>query len=496
MTAVAAPEPPSTLAATASAPPVAPAPGNVALERAVIDAAARGPVLLFFTTAVAWLLVATLLGFLRSIQLHSPGFLADVPWLTFGRITPAYSLALKFGWASLVGMGVAIWLMSRLCRVVIRYPGLLAFGIAIWNLGLFLGVVCVLAGLSSGLEGMEIPRGPAWIMFTGYLFIGLWGAVIYRFRRNAPVYISVWYLLGALFWFPWLFATSHLLVSLPQVSGVMQNIIGAWFSGSLMTLWFTAIGLGAAYYLIPKVINRPIYSYNLATIGFWTFAFFGGLPPLVRLSGGPIPAWLVTLSIAANLMMLVPIATVTTNFLSTMRGHTDMVYYSPTIRFTYFGAIAFAVASVIGIVASLRSVDRVVHFTQFQSGQDHLILYAFFSMVMFGAIYYITPRLVGCEWLSATLIKLHFWGAAYGGGTMIAMLLLSGIASGLSQVDPNATFAQIVQMGEFYLPGHTMAFGFVAIAHLVFAIHYLLMLLRIGQPGGEPTLFATPGEAH
>lgn len=493
MSAVAAPEPPMT---TTPAPvsSIASAPDTKAVERATIDFAAAGPVMTFFATGIGWLMIATVLGFIASMKLHTPNFLADIPWLTYGRVLPAYNLALSYGWASLTGMGVGIWLMSRLCRVPIRYPGFLAFGAHFWNLGLTVGIIAVLAGKNSGIEGMEIPRGAAGIMFLGYILVGVWGAVIYRLRRNAPVYISVWYLLGAFFWFPWFFGVAHLLTGMPQVTGVMQSVVAAWYSQNLMVLWFTAIGIAAAYYLIPKVINRPIFSYNLAHIGFWTFAFFGGLTAMVRLSGGPVPAWLVTLSIAASLMMLVPIATVTTNLLFTMRGHTHMVYYSPTIRFTYFGTIAFAIASALGILASLRSLDRFLHFTQFQAAQQHLVLYLFFSMVMFGAIYYITPRLVGCEWLSSTLIKLHFWGSAYGGGAMICMLAFSGIAAGLTQVDPEATFPQVIEIGRVYLAGHSLSFGMVAIAHLIFGLHFLLMLMRIGQPGGEPTLFATPGE--
>jgi cytochrome c oxidase cbb3-type subunit 1 len=497
---VAAPESiPAPVSGATSTPLTSPPtpPGSaVAVERAVIDEAARAPVLTFFTTGVGWLMISTLLGALLSIKLHSPNFLADLPWLTYGRILPAYNLTLTYGWASLSGMGVAIWLMSRLCRVPIRYPAFVLLGAAFWNLGLLMGVLSVLGGEIRPIEGLEMPRGAAAIMFIGYLLVGIWGAILYRFRRNAPVYISVWYLLGAFFWFPWLFATSHVLVSLPQVRGIMQSIVAAWYSQGFMLLWLTAIGLAAAYYLIPKVINRPIYSYNLAAIGFWTFAFFGGLTGMTRLNGGPVPAWLITMSIAASIMMLIPIATVATNFFFTMRGHTHMVYYSPTIRFTFFGVIAFTIASVINLIASLRSADRVLHFTQFQAAQQHLVIYAFFSMVMFASIYYITPRLVGCEWLSSTLIKMHFWGSAYGGGMAIAMLAFAGLASGLSLADPDATFAQIIQIGQVYLPGHTIAYALIALAHLIFGLHFLLMLLRIGQPGGEPTLFDVPGEAH
>jgi cytochrome c oxidase cbb3-type subunit 1 len=167
------------------------------------------------------------------------------------------------------------------------------------------------------------------------------------------------------------------------------------------------------------------------------------------------------------------------------------------VRFTFFGAIAFIVASVFGLISSFRSVDRILHFTQFQAAQQHLVLYAFFSMVMFGAIYYITPRLVGCEWLSATMIKIHFWGSAYGGAMMIAMLLFAGLATGLAFNDPEATWSQVIQLTQVYFPGHTIAFLLVSISHLVFGLHFLLMLLRIGQPGGQPTLFAPiGGEKH
>jgi cytochrome c oxidase cbb3-type subunit 1 len=381
-------------------------------------------------------------------------------------------------------------MMARLCRVSVRAPGVLVLGAAFWNVGLLLGVISILAGHGRPLEGLELPRAASWIMFVGFVMIGLWGAVLYRYRRSAVAYISIWYLLGAFFWFPWVFATANVVTSLPQVSGVMQEIVAAWAGQSIQLWWFTALGLATAYFLIPKVINRPVASYNLASIGFWSFAFLSGLTGMVRLNGGPIPAWLVTLSISASIMMLVPIACISANLLLTMRGHYNMVYHSPTIRFTFFGAISFIVASVLGVLCSLRSVDSVFHFTQFVSGHQQLLLYAFFSMVMFGAIYYITPRLVGCEWLSSSMITVHFWGAAYGGGFAIAMMLFAGIAQGLSFVDPEATFSQIIQIGQVYYPGRTLGFILVSAAHLIFALHFLLMLLRIGQPGGEPTLFA------
>ena len=489
MTAAAEPVP-----APVTTAPVSSAPSMDAAERAAIDASTRGPVLFFLGNAVLWLLAATVFGFITSIQLHNPGFLADIPWLTYGRLWPAYTNILCYGWASLAGMGVAIWLMARLCRVKVRFGSVLIGGAILWQIGLTFGIVSILAGRSSGVEWLEIPTASAVLMLIGYALVGLWGIVLFGLRKETSAYISVWYLIGAFVWFPWVFATAHLTKSLPQLQGVVQNIIAAWASQSFISVWVTAVGLAIAYYLIPKVINRPIFSYNVATIGFWSFILFAGLTGATRLSGGPVPAWLVTLSISANILLLVQIITVGVNLVRTMGGQYHMVYHSPTVRFTNFGVVAFLIGSVLGLLSSLRSGDRILHFTQFQTAQMHIMLYAFFSMVIFGAIYYILPRLVGCEWLSSSMITLHFYGSAYGGGMMIAMLLFGGIASGLSFVDPQATFAQIIQIGFVYLPGRSLAWFLISVGHLIFALHFVLMLLRIGQPGGEATLFAPLGE--
>jgi cytochrome c oxidase cbb3-type subunit 1 len=465
-----------------------------ALERATIDASARGPVLVFFFTALAWLLVSTFFNFLGTYKLQNPSFLADISFLTYGRVVPAYNVSFTYGWCSLAGMGVAIWLMARLCRTTVRFPGALVLGALFWNFGLLLTVVGILIGRNTGLEFMEVPTKAAWLMFIGYFFVGISGATLYKLRRTSGVFISVWYLLGAFFWFPWLFFTSNLLSKLPQLQGVMHNVVGAWYLNGLNNYWFTAIGLAAAYYLIPKVINRPIHSYNLASIGFWTWAVFGGLTAMTKLSGGPVPAWLVTLSISSSIMLIIPLVTVGKNFFRTMEGNYHMVYHSPTVRFTFLGAICFCIATGLDVITSLRSVDSALHFSLFTVGQSDLRLYMFYSMVMFGAIYYITPRLVGCEWLSTTLIKTHFLGAAYGGGMAIAVMLFAGIAAGARALDPDGQFSQVIYNTTAYLPGRTLALLLVSLGHTAFGLHFILMLLRIGQPAGQPTLFAPIGE--
>src|SRR5436190_19797220 len=110
------------------------------LERAYIDASTRVPVLVFFTSAIAWLIVGTVLSMVVSFKLHSPDLLGNISFLTWGRLRPVHMNVTVYGWASMAGMGTAVWLMARLCRTALRFPLLLVAGAASWNLGVLIGV--------------------------------------------------------------------------------------------------------------------------------------------------------------------------------------------------------------------------------------------------------------------------------------------------------------------------------------------------------------------
>jgi cytochrome c oxidase cbb3-type subunit I len=477
-----------------------------AVDRSLIDASVRTPVMFFFTTAQTWLLAATVLGFICSIKLHWPTFLGDWSFMTYGRLWPAYTNILVYGWGLPAGIGTAIWMTARLCRVELRSPWIPIISGIFWNIGVTVGVIAVLAGNMQPYELLEFPRQASVLLFIAYSLIGAWGIVMFQNRRPGHIYISLWYFVGAYFWFPWLYASANLMVGSSHVTGVVHAAIAAWYAQGLMGYFFASVGLGAIYYLIPKVIGRPIVSYNLALLGFWSFEIFWGLTGMVRFTGGPFPVWYSSLSIAALILLLVPVGTVAVNILMTMKDDTHMVYHSPTIRFTMYGTVAWIIGMLVTILGSVREMDPETHFTQFSTASFHLLVYAFFSMTMFGAMYYIVPRLVGCEWLSATFIRLHFWGSAYGIGLMIVMMVISGIAQGWYWNNPALTspavrfFTPVEVLAEIlpYLRGESVAWIPLGIAHLLFFVHFIAMLLRLGQPSGEPTLFApiTEGEAE
>jgi cytochrome c oxidase cbb3-type subunit 1 len=144
---------------------------------------------------------------------------------------------------------------------------------------------------------------------------------------------------------------------------------------------------------------------------------------------------------------------------------------------------------------SLRSIAAYVHFTQASIAFSHLGLYAFFTMVMFGAMYYIVPRLVGREWRYASLIKLHFWASAYGIGLMILMLLAGGLTQGTSMENPSLVFTESTESVLPYLRGRSLAGLLLTASHFIFAYHFGLMLLGLGRTSTVPT-FLNPIDAE
>jgi cytochrome c oxidase cbb3-type subunit 1 len=465
------------------------------IERALIDASTRVPVLMFYASAIVWLLIGTVLAGFVSFKMHSPDWLSNVGFLTWGRLRPVHINVMVYGWASMAGMGTAIWLMARLCRTTLRHPLLLVAGAWFWNIGVLLGVGGILAGDSTGYEWLEFPPYAAIVLLVSYALIISWAVLMFRFRRGDQIYVTQWYLLGAFLWFPWLYAAAQLMLFVVPVQGVLQAAIGWWYVNNLLFLWLGAIALGTAYYMIPKVIGRPVYSYHLATIGFWTYALFSSWTGMQHLVDGPFPAWMVTASIAATILTIIPVATVGLNHHMTMQGYFPVMRYSPTLRFTVFGAMSYTVFSIVGILISLRTVARYVHFTEASIAYSHLGLYAFFTMVMFGSMYYIVPRLVGREWRYATLIKLHFWASAYGIGLMTLMLLVGGYVQGVSANDPSLPYIESTQSVLPYLRGRTLAALLLTASHFIFAFHFGLMLFGLGRTSSVPT-FLNPVEAE
>lgn len=465
-------------------------------QRAEIDRSLRPPVLFFYTSGLIWLFIGLLLGLVASISLHSPDVFAGFSWLTYGRLQPAHMNAFVYGWVFQAGFGTALWIMARLCRISLPRTASLIVAGHLWNLGVALGVGSVLLGFGTSIPLLDFPAGMWLLLFIPYCVIAGYLVMMFKARRDGHVYITQWYILAACFWFPWVYLTANLLIHHFPSAAVISAAIGSWFSGTLLMLWVVPIGLGVSYYLIPKVIGRPIYSYQLALASFWSLAILGGWVGVQHFMGGPLPAWMPAVSGAAMVFMVVPMVFIGLNHHNTLKGHHDIVHYSPTLRFVFFGAVAFNVFILLGAAFSLFRFGKVFQFSHGELGYQMTGLYGFFSMIMFGAMYFILPRLMGCEWRSGKWIRFHFWFSAYGTGAMLVALFMGGLFQGQQAILHDQAHVLSVEVAWGFLVGRSMAWGFIILSNLMFFFHFLLMICRLGRRSSGGATYIHPRETE
>ena len=255
-----------------------------------IDASCRLPLLVLFGGAALWLVVSSVLALVASLTFHMPDKFGDCAWLTYGRLQPAADDALLYGFCIPAGLGVALWIFARLSQMPVRGVFVPVVAAHLWHLGVLVGLVGVFVGDSTGFAWLEFPRGGSSLLFFAYLLLGLWGLMVFSSRRDSGLFPSHWFLLAALFLFPWIYSTANILIVGWPVRGVVQAIIAWWFGSNLVFLWTSLVGLGTAFYFLPKFCARPLQTYFYALFAFWTLLIFGsmrGVPP-----GAPVPAGL------------------------------------------------------------------------------------------------------------------------------------------------------------------------------------------------------------
>jgi cytochrome c oxidase cbb3-type subunit 1 len=430
-----------------------------------------------FTLAVIWLILASVAGLVSSIKLHSPDWLVGMDWLTFGRIRPIHVNIVAYGWCALSGIGVSIWLLPRLLKTKLVGAKWAIAGGGLWTIGVFLGVVAIALGKSDGMEFLEFPWKIDILLIVGGALVGvpLWLTLLNR--KVDHLYVSIWYIAAALLWFPALF----FIANLPNFHiGVEQATVNWWFGHNVLGLFFSPIGLATIYYFVPKVLGKPIHNYNISLLGFWALAFFYSQVGGHHLIGGPVPSWFITLSVTQSVMMVIPVIALVINQYYTLKGNWKALVHSPTLRFIVFGLIMYILSSIQGSMQALRSVNTLTHFTHFTVAHAHLGLYGFFTMVMFGAMYYIMPRIMHWEWPYPSLIALHFWLVFVGFTIYIVWLSIGGWLQGLAMLDAARPFMESVTLTIPYLEARTIGGALMTLGHFVFALHFFIMAWKFG----------------
>ncbi len=424
----------------------------------------------FTLTATFWLLFATAVGLLMSFKFPYPDWAAS-PLLSFGRLRAIHTNGTFYGWASIALVGSALYVAARTSGVGIVGKRLAWCSLICFNAAALFGTITLDLGMNYGDQEYR-----EWIWWVKLIFLAgvfLSGLTLVRTvaqRVEREIYISNWYTIGA-FIFTLILSTVAFIPTYQL--GLGQVAVQAFFMHNAVGMWFTFLALGVTYYALPKLLNRPIYSYALGVLGFWTNLVFYPVIGAHHFEFSPLPWWFQTLAIVFSVGMLVPVWAGSANFYLTWRGHWETIRRSYALPFIVVGVAYYFFGSTQGTIEAFRSLQTIWHFTNFTIGHSHATMYGFITFIAWGAIYALLPRATGKE-PNIIAVGLHFWLATIGVTVYVVVLSVAGTLQGLTWAAGDPFIASVDAAAPYWV-ARAVAGTMMFLAHIIFAYNVYLM---------------------
>jgi len=414
--------------------------------REAVDRSCRGPVLFLAFSAVAWLLVYSLFALLAGVKVHASGMMADSAWLTYGRIHPASQLALQFGFLVQLGLAVSAWILSHRGKTVLVDGGYLIFGGMLWNAGVTLGFLGILAGNASGLEGLQMPGKVLPLLFFGFALVGLSLVQTNNRRTDEEMSPAQWFLFAATLWLPWVLGGSYLLIHFFHAKGVVANIVDWWFIQNFAKVYLTFVGLGTLFHFLSALSGRQLVGRGYAQFAFWMLLLFGsvgGVSP-----GAPVPAWLPALSTVTAVFYFFGVIAAWVSLKRTING-ASAVNDADSLAYNLMrlAALLFISISVVNVIFAFPGPGSAAEFTTYGPAMELLFNFGFVGLTLIAALYHIFPRLVGMDFspkmtrVQTAAIVLGLFGATL-------PTALGGLMSGDAVLGSGVYFASL---GDIFL---------------------------------------------
>ncbi len=419
-----------------------------------------------------WLLLASLVGVLEAFRLIDPEILADEAWLTYARLRPVHTMTMLFGWASMALVGLMFYVVAKSAWLPMNKP--------LGPLELFfsnLALILVNAGVAAGAvalclghvnAGREYREYPWYCMAPIFAAIGIVGIVWYRIigrRAVEGIYISCWFALASCFWIA---VTVFMGYQTIWKTGLADRVIDGFYIHNAVGMWFTPLAVGLTYYALPKLLNKPIYSYALGVLGFFTHLVFYTVIGTHHYIFTPLPMALQTTAVIFSVAMIVPVWASTGNFLMTMKGERLAISHSYSLPFIFVGVVGYGLASLQGSAESLRVVQEVLHFTHYTVGHAHFAMYVFVTFLIWGCMYGLVPRMTGRE-PPILAVSIHFWLALAGIAVYVVGLCWGGHVQGESWVD-GEPFMESVRKTLPYMVWRSVGGLLMLVSHVFFFI--------------------------
>ncbi len=428
-------------------------------------------VIYYIGAATLWLVLGTLVGQYLGMKFLWPE-MDSQSWLSFGRLRPVHTNMVFWGWSSLAMIGLGYFVIARTSNVKIYNYKWAWYAWGLINATVILGSLCLMAGINNGGGEYREYIWPVMLLFAIGLiitFINFYKTV--ATRKISEIYISNWFILASLIWTIVLAIIGYLPF---YQNGLGETVIQGYYMHQGVGMWFMTFTLGLVYYFLPSALNKPIYSYSLGVLAFWTQMFFYTMIGTHHFVFSPLPWWLQTVAIVFSAGMFIPVVAGTTNFLMTMKGSWNHITKSYVLPFFLVGTIFYFVGSTQGSLQAFRFTNYVWHFTDFNVAHSHMTMYGIIAFFLWASIYAILPKLTGKE-PSQVFVGAHFWLAFIGLFAYMVSLMAGGTYKGLSWIDGDPFIESVILMKPYWV-WRAIGGSLMLASHLVFAYNFYYMV--------------------
>ena len=441
-----------------------------------------GPVKFASIAAVVWGIAGFTVGLVIALQLAFPTLNFDLPWLTFGRLRPLHTSAVIFAFGGNVLIATSMYVVQRTCRA--RMVGDIApwFVVLGYNFFIVIAGTGYLLGITQSKEYAE----PEWysdlflvVVWVTYFLVYL-GTIV---RRTEPhIYVANWFYLAFIVTIAVLHLGNNASVPVSVYSsksyivwsGVQDAMVQWWYGHNAVGFFLTAGFLGIMYYFIPKRADRPVYSYRLSIIHFWSLIFLYIWAGPHHLHYTALPDWAQTLGMTFSIMLWMPSWGGMINGIMTLSGAWDKLRTDPVLRMMVVSVAFYGMATFEGPMMSVKIVNSLSHYTDWTIGHVHSGALGWVGYISFGALYCLVPWLWNRPLYSLKLVNWHFWISTIGIVLYVSAMWVSGILQGLMwRAYTNLGFLEysFVETVEAMHPFYVIR----AIGGLLFLIGALLM---------------------
>jgi len=390
--------------------------------------------------SVFWGVVGFAAGVFIALQLAFPILNLDLPWTTFGRLRPLHTSAVIFAFGGNVLLMTSFHVVQRTCQA--RLAGMWAPWFVFWGYNLF--IVLAATGYVFGITQSKEYAEPEWyvdlwltVVWVVYLLVFL-GTLM---RRQEPhIYVANWFFLAFIVTVAMLHIVNNLAVPVSWTgsksyivwAGVQDALTQWWYGHNAVGFFLTAGFLGIMYYYVPKQAERPVYSYRLSIVHFWSLIFLYIWAGPHHLHYTALPDWSQTLGMTFSIMLWMPSWGGMINGLMTLSGAWDKLRTDPVLRMMAISVAFYGMSTFEGPLMSIKAVNSLSHYTDWTIGHVHSGALGWVGMVSFGAIYFLAPVMFKSQRLySLRLVSAHFWLATLGIVLYAAAMWVSGIMQGL-----------------------------------------------------------------